>query len=962
MTYFLDRIATHLFEEFGERLDKHCLVFPNRRAGLYFLKYLAGKAGKPIWAPDIKTINELFQSFSSTILAEKELLVFELFKIYRGLNPNAGNIDDFFFWGEMLVNDFDDVDKHLIDASKLFINISGIKEIDSKFGGLTDSQLEIVRQFWVNFNPAASTDQKSDFKEIWSILFSLYSGFKQSLIHKRIAYEGMIYRELAEKCIAGKPIQLDWDCLHFIGFNALNNCEKEVMISLKKTGHARFYWDYDDSFVYENPGHSAGFFIRENLKLFGNDMPSDWNFNSGFLKRENPAVIKVIDSSSDIAQVKLAAKLVGDFPSVKSSEAHHTAIVLADENLLLPSLTSLPDNVESINITMGYPMKFSPVYSLIRDLLDLQRNLKTDEKGDNYFDHRNVMNILTNSFFIDNPDNLSASLIADLNLNKEFWISESFFYGKSPFDHIFQKIQSAIGLSQYLKTVLEKLYILTEESLDDNSVAMGVSIHNEFIYRVILAINRLDDIVSDTDLTVAAPTYNRLVDRILRELSIPFSGEPLNGIQIMGILETRALDFRNLIMLSVNEGVMPRNSAANSFIPYNIREAYGLPTIRHQDSIYAYYFYRLLQRAENITLIYNSSADGLKTGEMSRFLLQLKYSKKPPQFESLRFEIKASNRVQVEMRRNNLHIEKLENKYILGEQKILSPSAVNTWLTCRMKFYYRYICGLREPEKISREIDPSMFGELLHFTLEKIYSPFKKRILDEEIFESIVKNHTSIDRIIEESINAKFYGKKKSILSGNDLIICNIIKSYVQWIIKKDSKLIPLEIVEMEHKVSSEMEIDYQNRKVTVKIGGVLDRLDKTKGIFRITDYKTGKTDMTIPTVDSLFDESKKDRNDAWFQILMYCSVFQKENQKMALRPAVYPVRSMFSQDFDDSLKIKDLNGQTVLVDDFEKVKEPYEYWLRQTIEKIFNQDEAFSMTDNLKKCDFCPFIKLCQR
>jgi CRISPR/Cas system-associated exonuclease Cas4 (RecB family) len=498
--------------------------------------------------------------------------------------------------------------------------------------------------------------------------------------------------------------------------------------------------------------------------------------------------------------------------------------------------------------------------------------------------------------------------------------------------------------------------------LDKDSVAIGISIRNEFIYRVILAINRLDDVVFDADLAVAAPTYNRLLDRILRGLSIPFSGEPLNGIQIMGILETRSLDFRNLIMLSVNEGILPRNSASNSFIPYNIREAYGLPTIRHQDSIYAYYFYRLLQRAETVTLIYNSSADGLKTGEMSRFLLQLKYSENPPRFESQRFEIKASKRVQSEIKRNNLHIEKLEQKYIFEEKKTLSPSAVNTWLTCRMKFYYRYVCGLKEPEKVSREIDPAMFGELLHFALEKIYSPFKKRILDKEIFESLIKNHNSIDKTLAESVNEKFYAGKKSKLSGNDLIICNILKSYIQWIIKKDSTLIPLEIVEMEYPVSSELEISYLDRKVMVKIGGVLDRLDRTEGTFRITDYKTGKTDMVIPTIESLFDERKKDRNDSWFQILMYCSVFLKENLNISVKPVVYPVRSMFSSDFDDSLKVKDLDGQPVLVDDFLKVKLSYEFWLQQTIEKIFNHDESFSMTVNLKKCDYCPFIKLCQR
>jgi hypothetical protein len=962
MTYFLDRIATHLFDEFGDRLDKHCLVFPNRRAGLYFLKYLAGKAGKPIWSPEVKTINELFQSFSSTRLAESELLVFELFKAYREINREAGNIDDFFFWGEMLVNDFDDVDKYLVDASKLFINLKDIKEIDSIFGGLTEAQIEIIKQFWINFDPAASTDQKSDFQEIWSILLSLYEKFRRRLIEKGIAYEGMIYRELAEKCMTGNLPNVKWDYLHFIGFNALNNCEKEMMTYLKKVGLARFYWDYDDSFVNENPDHTAGYFIRENLKMFGNNMPSDWNYNSAFLKNAKSPVIKVIDSSSDIAQVKLAAKLVGDSPSINTSEAHHTAIILADENLLLPALTSLPDNVESINITMGYPLKFSPVYSLIKDLLTLQKTLGSDINGDIVFDHREVLNILTNSFFNDKEDNLSFPLIATLNKNMELWISQSFFNNKLPFDNIFRKVDTAKDLSLYLKTILEKLYILTGASDDKETVAVGISIRNEFIYRVILAINRLDAIVNDTDSPITVQTYNRLLDRILRGLSIPFSGEPLNGIQIMGILETRSLDFKNLIMLSVNEGVLPQNSAGNSFIPYNLREAFGLTTIRHQDSIYAYYFYRLLQRAENVTLIYNSSADGLKTGEMSRFLLQLKYSENPPQTGSQRFEIKAPDRVPREIKRDNKHIEKLKKNYLSGEKKILSPSAVNTWLTCRMKFYFRYVCDLKEPEKVSREIDSAMFGELLHFIMEKIYNPVMKKILNSSEFDSMRNNDNLIGSIIAHSINERFYNMKKSNLSGNDLIICNILKSYIQLIIRHDSALVPLEIVELEYPVESIIEIDYQNKTETIKIGGVIDRLDKTGGIYRITDYKTGKIAMEIPNVESLFDKEKIDRNDSWFQILMYCNVFNTGNEQYRVCPVIYPVRNMYNDDFNDTLKVKDLNGLAVLVDDFEKVRDSFRSYLKLTIENIFNPELPFTMTENLKKCDFCPFAGLCQR
>jgi hypothetical protein len=962
MTYFLDRIATHLFDEFGDRLDRHCLVFPNRRAGLYFLKYLASKTTRPIWSPQVKTINELFISFTHVRLAESELLVLELFKIYRKLNKNAGTIDDFFFWGEMLLNDFDVVDKYLVDASAIFINLTEIKEIDKKFGNLTDEQIEIIKQFWVNFNPASQTDQKSDFQEIWSILLSLYKDFKKSLKNRGIAYEGMIYRELAEKCYDRSLPLPEWDNLHFIGFNALNNCEKELMKFLKSTGKARFYWDYNNSFISGNPNHSAGFFIRENLKLFGNDMPPDWNYSLDDAKDTRKKIISVIDCSSDIAQVKLAAKLIGEYPSLSSEEAHHSAIVLADENLLLPALTSLPENVESINITMGYPLKYSPVYSLIKDLLTLQKNLRSDNQGEIFISYRDVKNVLTNSFFNDKQNNLTEELIDKLNSEKEAWIRESFFENKQPFDFIFRKVQTAKELSQYLKSILEKLYILADDTVGKDPLAIGISIRNEFIYRVILAINRLEEIVTDKDLSIAASTYNKLLDRILRVLSIPFSGEPLNGIQIMGILETRSLDFRNLIMLSVNEGVLPRNAAASSFIPYNLREAFGLPTIRHQDSIYAYYFYRLLQRAENITLIYNSNSDGLKTGEMSRFIQQLKYSDAPPVFYNHRFEIRAPLVVPAEIRGEPVHIEKLRDKYLTGEKKILSPSAVNTWLTCRMKFYYRYVCGLTEPEKVSGEIDPAMFGMLLHSAMERIYSPFRKGILNKEIFESFSKNDIGIETLISGTLNDKFYNSGKSILSGNDLIICNILKSYIKMIIRHDSSLTPLEIIETEHRISSEIDLDYGDIGVTVRIGGVIDRLDRTGGIFRITDYKTGNTEMVIPSVESLFDESLATRNESWFQILMYCSMFLRSDEHPAVRPAVYPVRSMNSDDFIDSLQVKDHNGVSILVDDFLIVRDSFDACLKETVGKIFNSDQSFRMTENFKKCGFCPFAKLCQR
>ncbi|MCX6254529.1 MAG: hypothetical protein NTV31_08650 [Bacteroidia bacterium] len=309
MEYFLERIARSLHREFGNTLNRHCLVFPNRRAGLYFIKYLADRIEKPVWTPSIFTINELFRSYSSMQTAGNEILLFELYKVYRKLKKSPESFDDFYFWGDMLLNDFDDVDKYLVDASLLFRNVQDIKNIDQQFGGLTGLQVEIIKRFWINFNPDKSTNEKSGFISIWSILNDLYSGFRSSLKEQNLAYEGMILRELAENTDKDYTNETCWDMVHFIGFNALNECEKVIMTSFKKVGKARFYWDYDNSYIKEGKLNSAGFFLRDNLKTFGNDMPADWSYDTMISTGAQIVRRRVIDTSSDVAQVKLISQL-----------------------------------------------------------------------------------------------------------------------------------------------------------------------------------------------------------------------------------------------------------------------------------------------------------------------------------------------------------------------------------------------------------------------------------------------------------------------------------------------------------------------------------------------------------------------------------------------------------------------------------------------------------------------------
>src|SRR5450759_3900756 len=641
MTYFLENIAQSLHAEFGNSLNRHCLVFPNRRAGLYFLKYLAALIKKPVWSPSILTINELFRSSSSLQTAGNEILLFELYKVYRNLKKQNESFGDFYYWGDMLLNEFDDVDKYLVNASLLFHNVLDIKNIDQQFGGLTDGQIEIIRRFWTNFNPDKPTKEKTGFIDIWSVLFDLYSGFRNILKKQNLAYEGMIFRELAESTENHYTSDERWDMVHFIGFNALNECEKALMTQFKKAGKARFYWDYDNSYINEGKLNSAGFFMRNNLKIFGNDMPSGWSFDT-MLSKEIPEVNRrVVDTSSDVAQVKLVSQLLKSIPAIPEAHANHTAIVLADENLLMPILTSLPENMGDINITMGHPLKQTLVYTLIKQLMDLQRNAAITD-GVVRFGYKDVISILKHSLLKDllsESDNELVKEIIKTNLTR---VPSDLLTKSEYLSQVFIKPLTPAELSGYFRDILS-IIALNDEGKSDKSANNSVSgnIRNEFIYRIVLSINMLETIVSSPDVTFTTDTYIKILDRMLRMQSVPFSGEPLSGIQIMGILETRALDFKNLIILSVNEGILPAVSAGSSFIPFSLREAFGLPSVNHQESIYAYHFYRLLQRAENVTFVYNSNSEGLRSGEMSRFLIQMKYDNiLKPDFLDLNFEIK----------------------------------------------------------------------------------------------------------------------------------------------------------------------------------------------------------------------------------------------------------------------------------------------------------------------------------
>jgi hypothetical protein len=735
------------------------------------------------------------------------------------------------------------------------------------------------------------------------------------------------------------------------------------MKRLKKAGKARFYWDYDNSYILDTKLNSAGFFLRDNLKIFGNDMPQGWEYNTMLSKAAPDVHRRVIDTSSDVAQVKLVTQLLEDIPGITIENAHHTAVVLADENLLMPVLTSLPENMGDINITMGLPLKQTLVYTFMRHLMDLQKSaLSSDD--DVRFNYRDVTSILKHTLLSGLLESSDTDILKEIVKTNLLRVPADRFSQSEILAQIFRKPLTPADLSDYFKNILSVIAMEKDINLHGKKLnSVEHNIRNEFIYRVVLSINRLEAIVNSTEVKFTTDTYMKILDRMLRTQSVPFSGEPLMGIQIMGILETRTLDFKNLIILSVNEGILPAISSGSSFIPFSLREAFGLPSVNHQESIYAYHFYRLLQRAENVSLVYNSNSEGLQSGEMSRFIIQMKYDEiLKPDFFDLNFLIKTNTAYSDRLERTEEHLKLLESMFLdPSNGRSLSPSAINTWLSCRMKFFYRYINRLKEPDSVSDDIDPAMLGNIVHGIMSNIYKPYKGSLVSRETITGFIKNKELLLSTVNDAVNEQFKSGRHESESGNELIVRDVLMSYVTRILNYDKSVAPFTILNLEDSFVFNLPIQFRGKPVNILTGGKVDRIDRMDNV-RIIDYKTGTVSDSISSVSDLFVDDRKKDPDGWLQTLLYCEAFLAANPGTEVRPSVYKIRKMAGDGHSDKLRIKS-RGTDPIIENYSFIKDEFLDGLKELINIIFSENEPFKKTTDLKgKCSFCPYRTLCAR
>ncbi|MFZ4456826.1 MAG: PD-(D/E)XK nuclease family protein [Bacteroidales bacterium] len=954
MKPFLYQVAEATYLQYGQQINEQTFVFPNRRAGVFFQKYLSEIVGKPLFSPRITTINELFRSFTGFSVMDRTNLLFTLYKHYHRIAANDESFDDFVFWGEMILNDFDDVDKYVVDARQLFSNIKDLKEIESDFAGLTEEQIASVREFWYNFQPHKQGKTKDEFLATWKILYSLYNSFRNELIDKGEVYEGMIFREVTERILRKEQIQLPTSKYVFVGLNALSRSEEILLYYLKNQKAAQFYWDIESPKV-TDPDNKASLFVNRYSKTY----PSELELNSD-QPNEIPH-IEIIGVSSATGQARqlypIIKRLLASNAITNSERAINTAVVLPDELLLMPSLYSIPEEIQTVNVTMGYPLSSSPIVGLMEHLFQMQIHRRT-VRGEQAFYYRFLLPVLNHRYIVNiAPDFIQKTYEQTLVQNRVY-LSESEFKEHTDLAVIFSSLKENDNVCDYLLKVIEIIQKqLDKESLptdeDKNNL---VQLEREYIYQYYLTINRIGDLIRQSDLEISMETLFRLIRKMIIGISIPFQGEPLSGLQIMGVLETRALDFENLIILSMNEGIFPLKNASNSFIPYNLRKGFGLSTYEHQDSVYAYHFYRMIHRAKNIYLLHDTRSEGIQTGEVSRYVHQLKYHYRMKMEEKLlTFNVTSQINRPISVQKSEKVLHAL-SQFHEGGERALSASSINTYLDCPLKFYFREIEKMGDEESVSEEVEANQFGTIFHSVMERLYKPYEGQIVSVELIDLLKKSNNKIwEEVVDVFNKVVFFSDKKQILSGHNLLIAKVIQRYVQQTFEVDKSYAPFVYKASEEKIRS---VITTPSGLNIQLKGSIDRVDEIRNQLRIIDYKTGNGDLEFADVAQLFNVEDKKRPKAVMQVFLYSWLYAREKGVSNILPGIYYLRTMFGN-FTASLRDK---TNKTSVDSFDTYNAEFEEALKGVIDEICSPDKEFAQTSVAEHCKYCEFKEICRK
>ena len=960
MKSFLEQVAIELYKRLEGNFAHTVVVFPNKRASLFFNEYLVKQSDKPIWSPAYLSISELFQSMSELKLCDRIELVCLLYKSYVKVTGSTEPLDDFYFWGELLISDFDDVDKNKVDARKLFSNIDDLQQIASEATYLNEEQIEAINKFVKNYNPQRQSELKQKFRTIWESLGDIYDDFRKTLYEKKLAYEGMLYRDVIEQLDAE---QLPYQRFVFVGFNVLNKVEHELFEKIQSKGKALFFWDYDSFYLSDKPRnqHEAGRFLRNNLHDFPNALPKEC-----FNNLSNEKDITYIETSTDHAQTAYLSDWLKENVTEKEKE---TAVVLCDEQMLQPVLYSLPDNIQHVNVTMGFPLSQTPIYSFVDAFLTLHIDSYNEQTGRYCFNA--VADLLKHPYtrlISDKSEQLRQELTKG---NRFFPLPSEIIKDDEHFALLFEPLKSkendiCIRLNEVIQFIAGKFRDETaEKKLQLTTSDPSYQLYQESLFKVYTTVNRFESLIENGTLNLKVETLRKLMTKVMSSIHIPFHGEPAIGLQVMGVLETRNLDFKHLIMLSVNEGKLPKTGGEISFIPYNLRKAFGMTTIDHQMSVYAYYFYRLMQRAEKVTLLYNTATDDMNKGEWSRFLLQFLLEWQHP-IKRMYLEAKQSPQQveRIEIAKTKEIVERLRKRYDVKVNKKsgLSPSAINMYINCKLSFYFRYVVGLKAADKVSEDIDSQIFGTLFHEAAQLIYDDLAKRdrLITKERLETLLKDEVKLRYYVDLAFKKEFFkikSEEKAVYNGLQLINFEVILRYIRQLLRFDISHTPFTYVASEKPISKDYEVPLSDtKKITIHSYGIIDRIDCKGDQYRIIDYKTGDHDSNCTNIESIFKENRADGSNYILQTLMYSDMYTKDNN-YKVQPGLLYIQKTTKEDFIPTVSIA-----KNIVEDYADFKVDFQEKLIALLKEMFSEGGVYNQTnieDHCKYCDYKPICKI---
>ena len=946
MKTFLEEVAADLYARYGAQLSERAMLFPSRRARLFFVDALSRIADRPMWQPAWVTIDDLMTEISGLHTGDRVRLITELYKIYS--EYHAEPFDKFYFWGDMLLNDFDTIDKYAVDADELFRNITDIKELEADISYLTPRQLQIL-QFWSTLGPEADLSaEKRRFLAIWKTLGTIYHRLRDRLTELGIAYGGMIQRAAADRLRAGEFSFAEPRRYVVAGFNALSECEKRLFRFLATAAETDFYWDYD-SYYKDSPEQEAGMFVRENVVQFP---------PRGAVSHDNMASPKELTSVaavSNAVQCKAAAGILRQL-ATEGPLDKRTAVVLTDENLLLPLLYALPPEIGRVNVTMGYPLRTTLAYTFVERLIELQNHRR--RKGEGWaFYHADAEGLLAHPYVSESDPDATRQMLEEIVRERRISIDGAWLARNELLASIFTAAEGWHALSDWLLRVVGAVARIPYEGNDARQRV-------EFLAVIAGEITKLRNSLDACDIELSPEIYASLLRRHLQTQRIPYEGEPLEGVQVMGILETRNLDFENVILLSMNDDNFPGNHMAQaSFIPYNLRSAYGLPTPEHHEGVYAYYFYRLLQRARRVWMVYCSHADDKSTGEPSRYIYQLDYeSGIPLRRVEVGVDVNLAQSEPIEVAKDDAVMRRLERFTDPASKATLSPTAFYRYVACPLRFYFHSVARLETDDEISEEVDAPMFGTILHAALQKLYQRIVGEAHPGETLRALLRTK-EVARAVEESINENYLNDPKATTedyTGNLLLVKDIVTRYLRGgVMPYDAAHDGFTVQGLEQPVSYGFDFRAGDRTLRMKFAGIADRIDRLDdGTLRVVDYKTGAPHLEFAGLDSLFHGEGKQRLSNILQTLLYAMMLYR-TQGLDAEPTLYYVRAMNRADYLPTLDDRETGIRggryTLYAGRFEEL-------VRATLTEMYDPATPFRQCADADTCRFCDFNIICKR